>query len=61
MVQALPVRDAAEDAAKDRAGWAGRLLQARAEIAYARTAAQQFLMLPDSSAIREIVQSAERK
>jgi len=43
------------------AGWAGRLPQGQAEIAYAQAAAQQFLMLPDSLAIKEAVRNAARK
>ena len=45
---------------KAEAEWVGRLPQGQAEIAYARTAAQQPLTLPDSPAIKEIVLNVER-
>ena len=67
MVQAREARDPAQvavwDAVRDKvgAGWADRMQQDRAEIVYAQAAAQQCLMLPDSPAIKEAVQSAELK
>jgi len=43
------------------AEWAVRSQQGRAEIAYARTAAQQSLMLSDSLAIKEAALNVVRK
>jgi hypothetical protein len=55
----VEVWDEVKDKAEDE--WEDRLPQGPAEIAYARTAAQQFLMLSDSLAIKEVVPSAEQK
>jgi len=43
------------------AEWVDRLLQDRAEVVYAQAAVRQSLILPDSPAIKEAVQNAERK
>lgn len=56
-----PVQDVVWAKDKVEAGWVDRLPQGRAEIAYAQTAVQQFLMLRDSLAIKEAVQSVVRK
>ena len=67
MVQAREARDPAQvavwDAVRDKvgAGWADRMQQDRAEIAYAQAVAQQPLMLPDNLAIKEAVLSVEQK
>ena len=50
-----------EAKAKVGAGWAGHLQQGRAEVAYARTAQQWLLMLPDSPVMREAVRNVVRK
>jgi hypothetical protein len=66
MEQGRPVVDAAAvevwDKARDKAEaeWVAHLPQGLAEIAYAPTAAQQFLILSDSLAIKEVVLSAEQ-
>ena len=67
MVQGLQARDPAraevwvEVKVKAEAGWADRLQRGRAEIVYVQAAEQQLLMLQDSLAIREVVQSAVLK
>jgi hypothetical protein len=60
MEQDRPVGDAAVvevwDEVRDKveAEWEDRLPQGQMEIAYARNAGQQFLMLPDNHATKEI-------
>jgi hypothetical protein len=55
---AVEVLDEGRDKAETE--WVGRLPQGQAEITYARTAAQQLLMLPDSLAIKEVALNVER-
>jgi len=50
-----------EAKAKVEAGWADRLLQGRAVIAYVRTAEQRLLMLQDSLVMQKVVLSVVRK
>jgi hypothetical protein len=59
----VPVRAEVWDEARDKAkgGWADLLRQGQAEIAYARAAAQQSLILSDSLAIKEAVQNVVQK
>jgi hypothetical protein len=51
----------AEARDKAEAGWADRLPPVRAEIVYVRPAVRQSLMLPDSLAIKEVVQNVGQK
>jgi hypothetical protein len=59
--EVVPAEVWAEDKVRAEVEWVDRLLQDRAEIAYALTVAIRYLTSPASLVIKEIAQSAERE